>query len=520
MSMPADPRDLLPGQHLVWGVLEQAALLDMSVFEARYRADGQGARPYDPRMMVTLLLYCYCKGQRSSREIEMATYDDVGARVICGNLHPDHATAARFVVRHEADIRGLLPQSVAACARAGLLCLDVVAGDGTKLKASASMDATVTVAALEEQIADLEALVAAEVDAWVQQHLDADDADDDRGAARPAAGPGSGGEPPRAAQTLARRKAARAHADTRAEVAAERDQPKLAARVAVLEQRLARKEAAAAKERGKAQARREHWQVREAAAAAAGRKVFGREAGEPDAAHEVIRTREQVARTARKLADARAALAGAPAAAESDAKVNTTDWTSRIMPLKKGGYDQLHNAQALATAGTQVIIAITRFDNPADCGALHPLLAEARRVLAQAGISEPIGKAVFDTGYASSSNFTADAGGTELYVAITRDARQAGRSSDGRDPAAFTEPGWQDMTARLETPEGQAVYKRRSPTIEPVFAQLTSRLGRALNYRGDLTDAELSLWAASRNFLKAITASLARQTRPAALAAA
>jgi len=141
-------------------LLEQAAQLDMTVFEARYRADGQGGVPYDPRMMCSLLLYCYCKGARSSREIEMATYDDVGARVICCGEHPDHASVARFVVRHEEEIRGLLPQSVTACAREGLVRVDVVAGDGTKLKASASMDATVTVAKLEEQIADLEALAA------------------------------------------------------------------------------------------------------------------------------------------------------------------------------------------------------------------------------------------------------------------------------------------------------------------------------------------------------------------------
>ena len=48
-------------------------------------------------MMVALVMYCYCKGIRSSRAIEMATFDDVGARVICGGLHPDHATNARFV---------------------------------------------------------------------------------------------------------------------------------------------------------------------------------------------------------------------------------------------------------------------------------------------------------------------------------------------------------------------------------------------------------------------------------------
>jgi transposase len=89
MLMPADPREWLPAGHLAWRVLELAEEMDLSRFGASYRRDGQGGRPYDPVMMVTLLLYCYCRGRRSSREIEMATFDDVGARVTCGGLHQE-----------------------------------------------------------------------------------------------------------------------------------------------------------------------------------------------------------------------------------------------------------------------------------------------------------------------------------------------------------------------------------------------------------------------------------------------
>ena len=62
------------------------------------------------------------------------------------------------------------------------------------------------------------------------------------------------------------------------------------------------------------------------------------------------------------------------------------------------------------------------------------------------------------------------------------------------------------MTARLDTPEGRLLYRQRAATIEPVFAQLTARLGRTLHYRGSPIDAELALWAASHNILKAIGA--------------
>ena len=72
--------------------------------------------------------------------------------------------------------------------------------------------------------------------------------------------------------------------------------------------------------------------------------------------------------------------------------------------------------------------------------------------------------------------------GWELYVAVSREARQTGRLRDGkhREPA---KPSWQAMAARLGTPEGKALYRQRSAMIEPVFAQLFARLGRDLHYR-------------------------------------
>src|SRR5215469_5385600 len=167
--LPPDARQWLPPGHLAWALLEQAARLDMAPFAGWYRADGQGRPAYHPRLMVALVMSCYCKGVRSSRAVEMATWDDVGARVICAGLHPDHSTVHRFVSRHEAAVKGLLVASLVACARQGLVSVDVVAGDGTKVKASASMAANATAEQLEVEIAELEALLAAEVEAWFTQ---------------------------------------------------------------------------------------------------------------------------------------------------------------------------------------------------------------------------------------------------------------------------------------------------------------------------------------------------------------
>src|SRR6516225_1149245 len=164
--LPPDPRDWLPEGHLAWAVRAAVAQMDLAPFVSWYRADGQGKKAYHPRLMVALVMYCYCKGIRSSRAIEMASYDDVGARVLCGGLHPDHATVARFVTRHEGPVRGLLVQSLVACAAQGLVSVDVVAGDGTKVKANASMAANATAEQLDLDIAALENLVDAEVTAW------------------------------------------------------------------------------------------------------------------------------------------------------------------------------------------------------------------------------------------------------------------------------------------------------------------------------------------------------------------
>src|SRR5262249_2936087 len=176
--LPPDPREWLPPGHLAWAVRAAVAGMDLSPFVGWYRADGQGKRAYHPQLMVALVMYCYCKGIRSSRAIELATWDDVGARVICGNLHPDHATVARFVSRHQQAVKGLLVASLVAWAAEGLVSVDVVAGDGTKVKANASMAAGATAGQLEAGIAELEKLLDAEVTAWLEQAQAADAAED------------------------------------------------------------------------------------------------------------------------------------------------------------------------------------------------------------------------------------------------------------------------------------------------------------------------------------------------------
>ena len=139
--LPLSLREWLAEDHLAWFVIEAVEAMDLGEFYADYRSDGHGRAAYEPSMMVALLLYGYATEQRSARALERHCRQDVAYRVICANRVPDHATIARFVVRHEAALAGLFGSVLALCARAGLVSTGVVAIDGTKLTANASREA-------------------------------------------------------------------------------------------------------------------------------------------------------------------------------------------------------------------------------------------------------------------------------------------------------------------------------------------------------------------------------------------
>src|SRR3979409_1129780 len=140
--LPPDVRDWLPADHLAWFVIDAVARMGLSGFYAAYRADGHGRAAYAPSMMVTLVLYAYATKQRSSRAIESHCRQDVAYRVITGNAVPDHATIARFVVRHEAALAELFGEVLALWDQAGWVRPGVVAIDGTRLAGNASPEAS------------------------------------------------------------------------------------------------------------------------------------------------------------------------------------------------------------------------------------------------------------------------------------------------------------------------------------------------------------------------------------------
>jgi len=188
--LPPSLDDWLPADHTARFLSEAVdELLDLSSVYASYeRTDG--APPYDPKMMLKLLLYAYSTGVTSSREMERRCQIDVAFRWLCANAAPDYRSISRFRRRHLLALDDLFIQVLTLCAEAGLVSLGRVALDGTKLRASASRHKAMSHERMGPKIEELAAQVAAmlaEAEA-TDQAEDAEFGEDRRGDELPGAG--------------------------------------------------------------------------------------------------------------------------------------------------------------------------------------------------------------------------------------------------------------------------------------------------------------------------------------------
>jgi transposase len=153
--LPPDLRDWLPQGHLAWFILDVVDQLDLAPFYRAHRDDGHGHPAYDPKLLLGVLLYAYCVGVRSSRQIERRLNEDIAFRVLAANQTPDHVTIARFRARHETALAGFLVASLKLCAAAGMVQVGTVALDGTKLAGNAADKANRTLPKLEAEVAEI-----------------------------------------------------------------------------------------------------------------------------------------------------------------------------------------------------------------------------------------------------------------------------------------------------------------------------------------------------------------------------
>lgn len=135
----------------VWEVVQR---LDVSALEARYQ--GGGAPAYAPRMLLSVLLYAYSEGLRSSRKIERALQTNVEFMFLSQMSRPDYRTIARFRKENEAALCDLFVQVVRLCQALGLVLLEHVAVDGTKIRADVSAHQTYGKDRLERALASAE----------------------------------------------------------------------------------------------------------------------------------------------------------------------------------------------------------------------------------------------------------------------------------------------------------------------------------------------------------------------------
>ncbi len=135
LLMAPSIQDWVPEGHLarfVSDLVEEA--LDLSAIYRSYEEE-RGYPPYDPRLMVKLLIYGYATGTPSSRKLEERTHSDVAVRFLCADQHPDYRSIARFRARHLEALAELFVQALRLCREAGLVKLGAIALDGTKLRA-------------------------------------------------------------------------------------------------------------------------------------------------------------------------------------------------------------------------------------------------------------------------------------------------------------------------------------------------------------------------------------------------
>ena len=174
LLMPVDLRDWLPEDHLVYVVCDAVDTMDLSEIYQVYASELRGQPPFDPRLMVKLLIYGYTVGIASSRRIEKKTYEDIAFRVLTADQHPDHDTICDFRKTYCKALSTCFVQVLAICQEAGLVKLGHVSFDGTKVKANASKHKAMSYGRMVEKEGELER----EVAALLKQAQEKDDAED------------------------------------------------------------------------------------------------------------------------------------------------------------------------------------------------------------------------------------------------------------------------------------------------------------------------------------------------------
>jgi transposase len=468
--MPPNPGEWLSEDHVARFVLELVRELDITAIETTIQSkDPRGERPYDPRMMMGLLVYGYCTGVMSSRKIERKTYEDVAFRYLAGGQHPEFSTICAFRRAHLDAVYDLFRQVVGIARRAGLVKLGHVSLDGSKVDANASKHKAMSYDRMEKDEQRLEA----EIRDLLARAEDQDRADDGRlGTGVPDTDLPA--ELLRREDRLARIRAAktaleadaretraaqlREQAERARELAASSDDPVEQARAS----RRAERRDAAARALGRDDG------ADEASGSGPGDGATGSADGQVEA--EVVGTREL------PVHHTKATRAGSP---HPSAQRNFTDPESRIME-RGGQFTQAYNGHIAVDDEWHVIVGQCASNQAPDTDYFIPMLERVRDTVGQ--LPE---KVTADAGFWSPENSGwAEDQGVDAYISTQRQRHGAPPTNPAEPPGPTATPQ-QRMRHKVSTTEGRAIYRRRKCLPEPVFGQIKQAMGfRRFSMRG------------------------------------
>jgi transposase len=149
--LPPSPSEWLPENHLVYFISDIIDRLDLQKFYARYEGDGRRNQPYDPALLVKVMVYGYATGVFSSRKQAKKLYEDVAFRLLGAGNFPSHRTICDFRLQHLPELKELFVQIARLAKELGLVKLGTIALDGTKVKAQASKHKAMSYGRMKEQ---------------------------------------------------------------------------------------------------------------------------------------------------------------------------------------------------------------------------------------------------------------------------------------------------------------------------------------------------------------------------------
>jgi transposase len=155
--LPPSIDDWLNEDHLARYIVEVVDQLDLSRLTRQYA--GRGSKAHHPATLLSILIYGYCTGVFSSRNLERATYDSVAFRYLAAGTHPDHDTLATFRRRFLGEFSELFVQVLELAREMRLLKLGNVCLDGTKVQANASRHSALSHGHIEKLETQLKAEV-------------------------------------------------------------------------------------------------------------------------------------------------------------------------------------------------------------------------------------------------------------------------------------------------------------------------------------------------------------------------